>query len=88
VEKLLSEGKPIKDHWAIELYDWACTSIDKDYAKTIGVLRASFVKESWKPDVDKITPAIRSFFACVMNDDWENAQNVGSGIPFPFEQSL
>ncbi|KAK9774875.1 putative N-acetyltransferase B complex non catalytic subunit-domain-containing protein [Seiridium cardinale] len=84
VEKLLGEGKVVKDHWTIELYDWACTRIDKDYAATIGTLRAGFVKEAWKPDVDKAAPAIRSFYACVINDDWVNAQKIAAMVDQKF----
>lgn len=76
VEKILAEGKTVKDHWILELYDWACSSFNKDYSKTIGALRANYVKEVWKPDIDKAAPATRSFYACAINNDWENAQKV------------
>ncbi|KAH8201733.1 hypothetical protein TruAng_004085 [Truncatella angustata] len=84
VEKILADGKPIKDYWIIELYDWACIDVDKDYAKTIGTLRATFVKEAWKPDVDKANAAIRQFYACVLNNDWENAQKIAALVDQKF----
>lgn len=76
LESILNEGKTIKDSFTLELYEWSTSSMNKDYSKTLGKLRADFVKEAWKPDADKAAVAIRSYKSCVANEDWENAQVV------------
>lgn len=76
VEKLLADSKSVKDYWILELYDWAYSRVHKNYSQTVGALRAGFVKDVWKPDSDKAVAAARSFYACAINNDWENAQKV------------
>jgi hypothetical protein len=77
VEKILAENGKVKDYWTLDLYEWACRDVENDYSKTIGLLRASFVKDVWKAtDKDAVKAARLSFYACVVNDDWVNAQKV------------
>ncbi|KAI1858729.1 uncharacterized protein JN550_012479 [Neoarthrinium moseri] len=77
VEKAIRESDVIKDSSTIDLYDWACTGLGEDYSKTIGALRLSFVKSAWKPG-NANQEAFKSFYACVANGDWENAQKIAA----------
>ncbi|ETS87837.1 hypothetical protein PFICI_01665 [Pestalotiopsis fici W106-1] len=84
LEKIVKEKKPVKDHWTIELFEWATSHIEKDYSEYIGTLRVNFVKEFWKPDVDKAGIAIRSYWSCAINDDWESAQAIAATVDKKF----
>lgn len=84
LESILNEGKTIKDSFTLELYEWSTSSMNKDYSKTLGKLRADFVKEAWKPDADKAAVAIRSYKSCVANEDWENAQVIAATVDKKF----
>ncbi|KAF2995453.1 hypothetical protein E8E14_000281 [Neopestalotiopsis sp. 37M] len=84
LEKIIAENKPVKDNWTIELFEWATSEINKDYSQTIGKLRATFVKEYWKPDVDKSNIAVRSYWYCALQDDWENAQAIAATVDKKF----
>jgi N-terminal acetyltransferase B complex non-catalytic subunit len=72
VDKMIAEKTVLKDSDALDLYEWACSRVDKNYSKTIGALRARLVKAS---PANKDS-AKTSFYACVANEDWENAQQV------------
>lgn len=72
VDKMIAEKIIPKDPEALDLYEWACTRVDKNYSKTIGALRARLVKAS---PTNKDS-AKSSFYACVANEDWESAQQV------------
>jgi N-terminal acetyltransferase B complex non-catalytic subunit len=72
VDKMIAEKTTAKDSYEMDLYDWACNKVEKNYSKTLGTLRARFVKAN-PNDKDG---ARDSFFACVANEDWENGQQV------------
>ncbi|KAI0136207.1 N-acetyltransferase B complex non catalytic subunit-domain-containing protein [Xylariales sp. AK1849] len=72
VDRMIAEKTIIKDPNVMDLLDFACARVDKDYSKTLGALRAGLVKAlPTNKDAAKV-----AFYACVTNDDWENSQQI------------
>ncbi len=81
LEKYVKEGTVVKDVDGIDLLEWAVGNLqdERDFNRTLGVLRVRFVKAVPK---DR-NSGIRCLESCLLHWDLVSAQQVGAHLAPP-----